>query len=134
MKYVVRSLLCLAVTATSVLAAEVKTVSPAEAAKRVLAGKAVIVDVREPAEWAETGVAAPAVLLPMSDFNGERKLWRHFLETNHSKEIILYCRSGNRSGRVAKQLAQEGHAVANAGAFKDWQAAGLPVRQPEKKP
>jgi rhodanese-related sulfurtransferase len=132
MKSVVRSLLCLVLATTPALAAEVKNVAPAEAAKRVIAGKAVVVDVREPAEWAETGVAAPAVLLPMSDFNGERKLWRHFLENSRGKEIILYCRSGNRSGRVAKQLAQEGYDVANAGAFKDWQAAGLPVRQPEK--
>jgi rhodanese-related sulfurtransferase len=129
MKFFNRSIAYFALAA-SALAAEVKSVSPAEAAKRVLAGQAVIVDVREPAEWAETGVAAPAVLLPMSDFNGERKLWKHFLENNRDKEIIVYCRSGKRSGKVAKKLAEEGRTVANAGAFKDWQAAGLPVRQP----
>ena len=38
-------------------------ITPADAAKLVAAGKAVLVDVREPAEWAETGVATPAVLL-----------------------------------------------------------------------
>ena len=48
---------CLRAAATSVVA-------PTEAAKRVADGKAVLIDVREPAEWAETGVAAPAALLP----------------------------------------------------------------------
>jgi rhodanese-related sulfurtransferase len=115
-----------------VLAAEVPQLAAAEAAARVAAGKAVLVDVREPAEWAETGVATPAALLPMSDFNGDQKLWKPFLAKNAGKEIILYCRSGNRSGQVAAKLATSGHAVANAGAFKDWTAAGLPTRKVDK--
>lgn len=109
---------------------EVSKISAEEAAKRVASGKAVLVDVREPAEWAETGVAAPAALLPMSDFNGDQKLWKNFLAENAGKELILYCRSGSRSGRVAAKLAEQGVSVSNAGAFKDWTAAGLPVRQP----
>lgn len=103
--------------------------APAEAAKRVAAGTAVLVDVREPAEWAATGVAAPAVLLPKSDFDGAQQQWKEFLEKTGDKQIILYCRSGNRSGIVAATLAKQGRNVANAGAFKDWQAAGLPVRK-----
>jgi rhodanese-related sulfurtransferase len=114
------------------LAAEVPQLTAAEAAERVASGKAVLIDVREPAEWAETGVAAPAALLPMSDFNGDRKLWKPFLEKNAGKELILYCRSGNRSGQAATKLAAEGRAVANAGAFKDWAAAKLPTRTVEK--
>lgn len=115
---------------TLLAATDVVKVTPEEAAKRILAGKAVLIDVREPAEWAETGVAAPAVLLPMSDFNGEKKLWQPFLAHNTSKELILYCRSGHRAGVVAAKLAEDGKSVANAGGFKDWKAAGLPVRQP----
>lgn len=111
-------------------AADVAKITPAEAAGRVAAGQAVLVDVREPNEWAETGVAAPAVLLPMSDFNADQKLWKPFLENNADKELILYCRSGARSGRVAEQLAKQGRNVANAGGFQAWQAAGLPVRKP----
>lgn len=122
------SLLLTLLTAVS-RGAEIIAVSPAEAAKRVAAGKAVLVDVREPSEWAESGVAAPAVLLPMSDLNGDRKLWKPFLEKEAGKELILYCRSGRRSAQVAEKLAAEGKTVANAGGFKDWQAAGLPVRK-----
>lgn len=129
----IRSLLATFLAAPALLlAAEVANLTPAEAAARVAAGKAVLIDVREPAEWAETGVAAPAALLPMSDFNGDQKLWKPFLAKNAGKELILYCRSGNRSGQVAAKLAAAGQPVANAGAFKDWAAAGLPTRSVEK--
>jgi rhodanese-related sulfurtransferase len=116
--------------ASVAVAGQVAKISPVEAAERVAQGKAVLVDVREPDEWADTGVAAPAVLLPMSDFNGEQKLWKPFLEQNTGKDLILYCRSGARSGRVAQKLADQGKSVANAGGFREWQAADLPVRQP----
>ena len=106
-----------------------KTITPEEAANRLKGGQAVLIDVREPSEWAATGVAAPAVLLSLSDLQGARQDWKLFLEENQGKELILYCRSGNRSGIAARQLAKEGWSTVNAGAFKDWAAAGLPVRQ-----
>ena len=106
-----------------------QTIDSAEAAKRVAGGQAVLVDVREPGEWASTGVAAPAVLLSLSDLQGSRAHWKLFLEENRGKELILYCRSGNRSGIAARILTKEGWSTVNAGAFNDWSAAGLPVRQ-----
>ena len=127
MRTLSRSLICLLLV-SDLIATEVTRIAPAAAARLVADGKAVLVDVREPAEWAETGVAAPAVLLSKSDFDGERKEWKPFLEKNAGKQIILYCRSGRRSGAVAEALAALGHAVANAGGLKDWQAAGLPTR------
>lgn len=130
MKFAARLLALFSLTAIAVQAGEVAHVTPADAARRVAAGQAVLVDVREPDEWADTGVAQPAVLLPMSDFNGEQKLWKPFLEKNAGKELILYCRSGNRSGKVAAKLAAQGQPVANAGGFRDWKSAGLPVRKP----
>jgi rhodanese-related sulfurtransferase len=115
----------------SLFAANVASITPAEAAKLVADGKAVLVDVREPSEWAESGVAAPAVLLPKSEFDaGQIGEWKDFLARTEDKEIIVYCRSGKRSGAVAAALAEKGRKVANAGGFKDWQAAGLPVRKP----
>ncbi len=110
-------------------AADVARIAPKDAAALVGEGKAVLVDVREPAEWAKTGVAAPAALLPKSDFDGARKLWKEFLATTGNREIILYCHSGHRAGIVGAALAATGLKVANAGAFKDWEAAGLPVRK-----
>jgi rhodanese-related sulfurtransferase len=128
------SLLFLVVGAGCSRAAEAPTIAPTEAARRVADGKAVLIDVREPKEWAETGVAAPATLLPLIDLNGDRKQWKEFLEKNRAKELILYCRTGSRSGRAAKLLAEEGYRTVNAGGFRDWQAAGLPTRKPDAPP
>ena len=126
------SLLFLVGGAGCLRAADASVIAPAEAAKRVADGRAVLIDVREPAEWAETGVAAPAALLPLSDLNGDRKQWKEFLEKNRDKELILYCRSGNRAGRAAAILTGEGFKAANAGGFGDWQSANLPVRKSDQ--
>lgn len=122
--------LFLALTA-ALSAAEVVKITPQNAAALLTANQAVLIDVREPAEWAETGVAASAVLLPKSDFDGPQKLWKEFLAQTGDKQIILYCRSGHRAGVVGAVLAEQGRSVANAGGFKDWKSAGLPTRQVE---
>ncbi len=115
---------------SSLSAADVPSITPAEAAQLVADGKAVLIDVREPSEWAESGVAAPAVLLPKSEFDeGLVGDWKSFLAKVGDKQIITYCRSGKRSGAVAAALAEKGHNVANAGGFQAWQNAGLPTRK-----
>ena len=114
---------------TTACVAEAPKIAPTEAAKLVASGKAVLVDCREPAEWTETGVAAPAVLLAKSDFDGEKKQWTEFLAKNKDKQVIVYCRTGRRSGQVAAALAEQGVQAANAGGMKEWSDAGLPVRQ-----
>jgi rhodanese-related sulfurtransferase len=127
-------LLFLAVTLPSMLkAAEVAKITPQAAAQLVADGKAVLVDVREPAEWAETGVLTNAVLLPKSDFDGQQKQWKEFLAQNGDKEVILYCRSGKRAGVVGNALAAKGVKVANAGGFADLESAGLPTRKVDAK-
>lgn len=114
-------------------AAEAPKIEPAAAAKLVAEGKAVLVDCREPAEWAETGVVEGAALLAKSDFDGAQTDWKAFLEKNAGKEIIIYCRSGGRAGTVAAALAEKGVKTANAGGFKAWAAAGQPTRKVEPK-
>ena len=128
----IRSFLAtLIATASLVFAAEVQKVSPPDAAKLVADGKAILVDVREPSEWAETGVAQPAVLLAKSDFDGAQTEWKDFLAKVGDKEVIVYCRSGRRSEAVATALAAKGVKVANVGGLKDWTDAGLPTRKVE---
>jgi rhodanese-related sulfurtransferase len=124
-----RLLLFLALGFSTAFAAEVAKITPAAAAQLVTDGKAVLVDIREPAEWAEAGVAAPAVLLPKSDYDGDKKQWKDFLAKAGDKQIILYCRSGRRAEAVGQALTGEGKSVASAGGLKDWVAAGLPVRE-----
>lgn len=108
---------------------EILKLTPVEAAAKVTEGKAVLVDVREPDEWAETGVAGPAILLSKSDFEKDASSWKTMLEDNSNKTVILYCRSGNRAGIVAEVLAKRGFDVANAGSFEAWEKAGLPTRK-----
>lgn len=116
------------------MSAEVAKVTPAEAAKLVAEGKAVLVDVREPSEWVETGVAAPAVLLPKSEFDDNQAGdWKDFLAKVGDKQIITYCRAGRRADAVASALEAKGHKVANAGTIAAWKEAGLPVRKLDEK-
>jgi len=99
-----------------------------DAARRVASGEAVLVDVREPSEWQSTGVAAPALLLSKSSFEAGSAEWKEFLAKNRDKEIILMCRSGNRSGQLARVLTQQGLRTTNLGAYSAWKSAGLPTR------
>ena len=103
------------------------SITPAEAAARVAAGTAVLIDVREPGEWAG-GVAEPALLCSLSDLRGPRAQWKSVLEANRDKELILYCASGARSGIAAGMLRKEGFNAVNCGGFGGWRGAGLPVR------
>jgi rhodanese-related sulfurtransferase len=102
-----RLLFAFLATTAALLAADVPKVAPADAAKLVAEGKAVLVDCREPAEWTATGVAAPAVLLPKSDFDGEQKEWKDFLAKNSAIRQPLGDR-GRRAGGEGHQDGQRG--------------------------
>ena len=117
------------ISMTKALFTSVPRVSPAECAARVRAGEALLVDVREPTEWL-SGVAESAALLPMSDLNGARTLWRDFLAQVGQREVLTYCAVGARSGIVARILVSEGVRAANAGALAEWRSAGWPIVPP----
>ena len=104
-------------------------ISPEEAARRVAAGTAILIDVREPAEWRD-GVVTGALLLPLSDLSGDRAKWKPVLDANRNKEFILYCRSGNRSGQAIRILTEEKLKATNAGGFSSCKAAGHPIKTP----
>ena len=108
----------------------VRKVEPDETARLVREKKAVLVDVREPGEWAG-GFAQEAVLLSFSDLTGPRQQWRPFLNQVGDREIILYCRSGARSGTAARILAAEGFKTANGGSLRAWHRAGPAVCKPK---
>ena len=102
----------------------------ASAQAAVKSGSAMLVDVREPAEWKQ-GVARQAALLPLSDLQGARTQWRDFLEKHPGKKLLLYCQSGARSGMAAAQLRGEGLDAVNAGSLRDWDRAGWPICTPK---
>jgi rhodanese-related sulfurtransferase len=96
------------------------TVTPAEADQRTRAG-AVLVDVREPSEWA-AGHAPAAKHIPLGD------LTRRLGELPADKPLLTVCRSGRRSAQAAALLAGSGREVHNVrGGMTAWAGAGLPV-------
>ena len=109
----------------------VSQVQPSDAFARIRAGEALLVDVREPSEWAG-GVALHAKLLSFSDLNGPRTQWSAFLAGAAGREILVYCASGGRSGMVARLLTGEGFRVSNTGGLSDWAAAKWPIVKPAK--
>ena len=77
----------------------------------VLAAQPLIVDVRTPEEFA-TGHYPGAINIPHDNIvDGIREL-----SVADSDPIVLYCRTGNRSGQAEQALAAEGFSAAvNAG-------------------
>jgi rhodanese-related sulfurtransferase len=104
-------------------------IEPSAAMDKMKSGNAVLIDVREPAEWTG-GVVEGALLLPLSDLKGSRALWAVELEKAKGRELVVYCRSGNRSGIAAAILQKEGWTVWNAGGFSSWVKAGMPTKKP----
>lgn len=93
---------------------------------------ALLVDVREPAERAESGYIAGAVEAPrgMLEFWADPTSAYHREEFDPSRRIILHCALGGRSALAAATLQALGYErVAHMdGGFKAWKAAGRPVR------
>jgi rhodanese-related sulfurtransferase len=83
-----------------------------------------LVDVREPVEWSETGVAPGAVLIPLADVES-----RAPSELASDQPVYVICRSGNRSRTASNILVQLGYTqVYNVdGGITAWLDAGLPV-------
>lgn len=94
-----------------------------EARRRQEAG-ALVVDVREPDEWAQ-GHAVGAVHVPL----GELRTRSDDLPSD--RELLFICRGGNRSLAGAKQaLAMGRERVASvAGGTVAWSRRGLPIER-----
>lgn len=98
-------------------------ISPAEAATWIKQKNDLqLIDVRTAPEYAE-GHIAKAKLIPLQE------LERRWTEIDKGKPILLYCRSGHRSGMALEILLRKGYTQAKhlAGGISAWQAAGLPV-------
>jgi rhodanese-related sulfurtransferase len=95
------------------------------------AGKAVIVDVRETEERAQTGSIPGAVHLPrgMLEFYADPTSPYYRSEIAPDKRVILHCAAGGRSALAVRTLQELGYTdVAHLdGGFGAWAAAGQPV-------
>jgi len=85
---------------------------------------AFMLDVREPDEWA-AGHIPGATLIPLGQLASRAS------EVPSDREVVVVCRSGNRSAQGRDILLGAGFvSVASmAGGMNDWTAAGLPTEQ-----
>lgn len=95
------------------------------------AGRAVLIDIREPEEHA-TGVAAGARLLPM------RQLKRRLNEIpiNPDQPVLLICNTQNRSSATLRALREQGygHVRYMNGGMSEWARRGWPMVKPTGAP
>jgi phage shock protein E len=88
--------------------------SERDAVQRKIESGALVVDVRTPEEF-HAGAHPSAINIPLAEVP---KRATEFGEA--TRPIVLYCRSGNRSGQAKRLLEERGFVnVTNAGGLKD---------------
>jgi phage shock protein E len=108
------ALVCTALVLIVLVQGAGATTPPAEA-KALVDGGALLVDVRTPEEFA-SGHIEGAKNIPVSEVQVR-------LAEFGAKDgkVVVYCRSGNRSGKAKTMLEAAGYtAVFNAGAYSAW--------------
>lgn len=92
------------------------------------AGRAVLIDIREPDEHT-TGVVKGAKLLPMSQLS--RRLQE--IPTNPDQPVLLICNTQNRSSATLRALRERGygHVRYVHGGMSEWARRGWPMVKPE---
>lgn len=80
-----------------------------------------LIDVRDPHEY-ESGHLVGAVNIPLHELEDRLD------EFSPELPVVVYCRTGNRSGRAAELLMRKDYTnVLNAGGLTDLAAQGLPT-------
>jgi len=95
-------------------------VSARELAQLLEEGTAMVVDVREPAEFAG-GHIPGAINVPLSRFDSAK------LPNAKGKTVVLNCAMGGRSHTALKMCGGSGSDTHLAGGMRAWMRAGYPV-------
>lgn len=109
-------------------------VSPRDALNLAQGGKALLVDVRTPMEWTDTGIPAGAATASWGQPDFLQDIMKVTQGDRHAP-LVLICRTGNRSGRALALLREQGftqvrhvaEGMAGSAAGPGWLARGLPV-------
>lgn len=100
----------------------VHEVLPADLHDMVVNGAAIVVDVREPLEFA-AGHIPGAVNLPLSQFEVSN------LPIANGKTIVLNCAGGARSAKALQMCGDVPVEIHLAGGMGAWTRAGLPIER-----
>ncbi|MEE9423696.1 MAG: rhodanese-like domain-containing protein [Methylococcales bacterium] len=97
-------------------------------AKKLLAENALVLDVREPNEYA-TGYIANAVNIPRGVL--EFKINQHIDDSDKSVSILVYCKTGGRGALAVNTLKLMGYkqVVSLQGGIDNWVSAGNPIEK-----
>lgn len=126
-----------AFAAFPVFAADVGHLTVEEAHERAEAGEIVLIDIRRPDEWDETGIPAGAVPIDMR----VRDLGARIdaaLGGNRDAPVALICHSGVRSRHLSEAMAEAGftqvydvgEGMGGSSHGPGWVRRGLPVERP----
>lgn len=102
---------------------------PADVAERLKARQAILIDIREPDEFAREHVSG-AVHAPLS------RIDTLALAGHAGRDVIYTCRTGNRTGVNGVKLAAcvPGEAFVLEGGLDAWKAQGLPIHSDQSQP
>jgi rhodanese-related sulfurtransferase len=100
---------------------KVTNATPEEVHAALLKAEIMLVDVREPQEYAFERIHG-ALLYPLSTFDPEAL-------PRDGRKLVLHCAGGVRSLKAAHKLLEAGHPHVThvEGGLAAWKAAGLPI-------
>jgi rhodanese-related sulfurtransferase len=100
----------------------IEELSPQQVAGLLNAGQILLIDVREPDEYATQRIAG-ALLYPLSTFDAAT------LPPDQPRRLVFQCAGGKRSALAARARLKAGAARAAhlAGGIGAWMASGLPT-------
>ncbi len=102
---------------------------PKTVSDRIASGDLVLIDIREPDEFAREHIEG-ATSLPLSVMD------KSGLSLNDGKHAVFHCKSGMRTDANCARLASHvnGDAYLLDGGLQAWKAAGLPTREDTSAP
>jgi rhodanese-related sulfurtransferase len=127
----------LLLTGLGARAAGMDTISPDDALAQATAGKLILVDVRTPGEWAQTGIPAGAATVEVTA--GRDAFLAGVLRVaggDRNRPLAIICRSGGRSTSAQAMLLSDGftrvlnvkEGVLGGSNGPGWKARGLPMQ------
>lgn len=93
------------------------------------AGHVTLIDVRDHAEVAASGMAQGALHIPLATLaiKADPKSPDYDARISADKPIAIYCAAGGRAGMATQSLGKLGYNAVNIGGFGDWASAGGPI-------
>lgn len=115
-------------------AQSVAVIDAPTAFEKVKNGELLLLDIRSPQEWKQTGVASVAKKVSMHERGFLQKL-DALIDGDKSKPIALICRAGNRSSKMQYELTKRGYTnvidvdegMAGSRNGPGWIKRGLPI-------